>query len=72
MTLFLMPTVYFIINKHSDERIARAEARRERIAAGLTRKEAQATALETEAETVPEKHSAEQTGEHSYDEEPSL
>jgi HAE1 family hydrophobic/amphiphilic exporter-1 len=34
MTLFLMPTVYAIINKHSDERAARAEARRERIAAG--------------------------------------
>ncbi|MDR0443340.1 MAG: efflux RND transporter permease subunit [Treponema sp.] len=34
MTLFLMPTVYAIINKRSDERDARAEARRERIAAG--------------------------------------
>jgi HAE1 family hydrophobic/amphiphilic exporter-1 len=34
MTLFLMPTVYAIINKRSDERAARAEARRERIAAG--------------------------------------
>jgi HAE1 family hydrophobic/amphiphilic exporter-1 len=40
MTLFLMPTVYYIMNKHSDERIARAEARRERIAAGITRKQA--------------------------------
>jgi HAE1 family hydrophobic/amphiphilic exporter-1 len=39
MTLFLMPTVYFIMNKHSDERKARAEARRERIAAGLSRKQ---------------------------------
>jgi HAE1 family hydrophobic/amphiphilic exporter-1 len=38
MTLFLMPTIYAIMNKHSDERAARAEARRERIAAGLTRK----------------------------------
>jgi HAE1 family hydrophobic/amphiphilic exporter-1 len=35
MTLFLMPTVYAIMNKRSDERQARAEARRERIAAGL-------------------------------------
>jgi hypothetical protein len=34
MTLFLMPTVYAIMNKRSDERTARAEARRERIAAG--------------------------------------
>jgi HAE1 family hydrophobic/amphiphilic exporter-1 len=34
MTLFLMPTVYYIINRRSDEREARAEARREEIAAG--------------------------------------
>jgi HAE1 family hydrophobic/amphiphilic exporter-1 len=34
MTLFLMPTMYYVINKRSDERAARAEARRERIAAG--------------------------------------
>ncbi|MCL2068197.1 MAG: efflux RND transporter permease subunit [Treponema sp.] len=34
MTLFLMPTVYAIINRRSDERDARAIARRERIAAG--------------------------------------
>jgi HAE1 family hydrophobic/amphiphilic exporter-1 len=40
MTLFLMPTVYFIMNRRSDERMARAEARRERIAAGLSRKQA--------------------------------
>jgi HAE1 family hydrophobic/amphiphilic exporter-1 len=38
MTLFLMPTVYAIINKHSDERMARAEARRERVAAGEARR----------------------------------
>ncbi|MDR1899164.1 MAG: efflux RND transporter permease subunit [Treponema sp.] len=36
MTLFLMPTVYAIMNKRSDERIARAEARRERIAEGIS------------------------------------
>ncbi|GHV76610.1 multidrug ABC transporter [Spirochaetia bacterium] len=42
MTLFLMPTVYHIMNKHSDERDARAEARRERIAQGLTKKQAKA------------------------------
>jgi len=34
MTLFLMPTVYAVLNKHSDERAARAEARREGIASG--------------------------------------
>jgi HAE1 family hydrophobic/amphiphilic exporter-1 len=42
MTLFLMPTVYFIMNRRSDERMAKAEARRERIAAGLSRKQAKA------------------------------
>jgi HAE1 family hydrophobic/amphiphilic exporter-1 len=40
MTLFLMPAVYYIINKHSDEREARAEARRQRIAEGISRKQA--------------------------------
>jgi HAE1 family hydrophobic/amphiphilic exporter-1 len=35
MTLFLMPTIYAIMNKKDDERRARAEARREAIAAGL-------------------------------------
>jgi HAE1 family hydrophobic/amphiphilic exporter-1 len=34
MTLFLMPTMYAIINKRDDERKARAEARREAIASG--------------------------------------
>jgi HAE1 family hydrophobic/amphiphilic exporter-1 len=34
MILFLMPTVYYVINRRSDERAAKAEARRERIAAG--------------------------------------
>jgi len=45
MTLFLMPTVYAIFNKRSDERIARAQARRERIASGekLTKKKQQLT-----------------------------
>jgi HAE1 family hydrophobic/amphiphilic exporter-1 len=42
MTLFLMPTVYYIMNKHSDEREARAEARRNRIAQGLSRKQTKA------------------------------
>jgi HAE1 family hydrophobic/amphiphilic exporter-1 len=39
MTLFFMPAVYAIMNKRSDERLARAEARRERIASGLSRKQ---------------------------------
>ncbi|MDR0302057.1 MAG: efflux RND transporter permease subunit [Treponema sp.] len=34
MTLFLMPTVYAVINKHSDAREARAKAHRERVASG--------------------------------------
>jgi HAE1 family hydrophobic/amphiphilic exporter-1 len=40
MTLFLMPTVYYIFNRKSDERDAKAAARRERIAEGLTGKRA--------------------------------
>jgi HAE1 family hydrophobic/amphiphilic exporter-1 len=39
MTLFLMPTVYFVVNRRSDIREAKAEARREGIAAGLSFKE---------------------------------
>jgi HAE1 family hydrophobic/amphiphilic exporter-1 len=35
MTLFLMPTVYYIFNRRSDERDAKAQARREEVAAGL-------------------------------------
>jgi HAE1 family hydrophobic/amphiphilic exporter-1 len=58
MTLFLMPTVYAIINKRSDERDKRAQARRDRIAAGqgrLKKKEVAAAAsfamiTETEGE----------------------
>jgi HAE1 family hydrophobic/amphiphilic exporter-1 len=38
MTLFLMPTVYAIFNKNSEEREIKAEARRQRIAAGMSRK----------------------------------
>jgi HAE1 family hydrophobic/amphiphilic exporter-1 len=44
MTLFLMPTVYAVMNKRSDERAARAEARRERIAAGEGRSKQKNTA----------------------------
>jgi HAE1 family hydrophobic/amphiphilic exporter-1 len=40
MTLFLMPAIYAIFNKRSDEREARAEARRQRIAAGISAKQA--------------------------------
>ncbi|MDR0386950.1 MAG: efflux RND transporter permease subunit [Treponema sp.] len=42
MTLFLMPAIYYIMNKRSDERALKAEARRQRIAAGLSRKQAKA------------------------------
>ncbi|AEJ18360.1 efflux RND transporter permease subunit [Gracilinema caldarium] len=45
MTLFLMPVIYAIFNKRADERAARAEARRERIAAGLSKKAAQEVKL---------------------------
>ncbi|MDR0411023.1 MAG: efflux RND transporter permease subunit [Treponema sp.] len=44
MTLFLMPSVYAIINKRSEERRAKAEARRERIAAGISRRQARKNA----------------------------
>jgi HAE1 family hydrophobic/amphiphilic exporter-1 len=65
MTLFLMPTVYYIINRRSDERIARAEARRERIAAGLSRKQAEAMARrDADTAAVP--------AEHPFDEEARL
>jgi len=37
MTLFLMPTVYAVINKRTDERRARAQERRDRIAEGRGR-----------------------------------
>jgi HAE1 family hydrophobic/amphiphilic exporter-1 len=39
MTLFLMPVIYAIFNRRSEERAARSEARRQRIAAGIGRKE---------------------------------
>jgi HAE1 family hydrophobic/amphiphilic exporter-1 len=40
MTLFLTPAVYYIVNRRGDERSARAEARRQRIAEGISRKQA--------------------------------
>jgi HAE1 family hydrophobic/amphiphilic exporter-1 len=39
MTLFLMPTIYYVMNRSSDKWHARAAARREGIAAGVTRKQ---------------------------------
>jgi len=39
MTLFVMPVMYFIFNKKSDLREARSQARRQRIADGLSRKD---------------------------------
>ncbi|MDR1867197.1 MAG: efflux RND transporter permease subunit [Treponema sp.] len=38
MTLFLMPTIYAIVNKNDDKRKARAQARREYIASGGKKK----------------------------------
>ncbi|GAB1483278.1 efflux RND transporter permease subunit [Treponema sp.] len=45
MTLFLMPVIYAIFNRRSDERRIKAEARRERIAAGISRKQAKEAGL---------------------------
>jgi HAE1 family hydrophobic/amphiphilic exporter-1 len=48
MTLFLMPVVYYVMNKNSVRREERAKARRERIAAGLSAKQAKRPAAQTE------------------------
>jgi len=42
MTLFLMPTVYAIFNKYSDKRAAKAQEKRDKIAAGEGRKKMEA------------------------------
>jgi HAE1 family hydrophobic/amphiphilic exporter-1 len=47
MTLFLMPTIYAIMNRKDDDRRLRAEARREAIAAGLGGRAAREAAAET-------------------------
>ncbi len=47
MTLFLMPVIYYIFNRKDDQRRAKAEARRERIAAGKRKKD-----VKMEAETA--------------------
>jgi HAE1 family hydrophobic/amphiphilic exporter-1 len=39
MTLFLMPTIYAVMNKRDDQRRLKAEAKREAIAAGRKRGE---------------------------------
>jgi HAE1 family hydrophobic/amphiphilic exporter-1 len=55
MTLFLMPTVYYIVNRNSDRRRERMEARRERISKGLSRKQARAqNAARTALELLPD------------------
>jgi HAE1 family hydrophobic/amphiphilic exporter-1 len=55
MTLFLMPTIYYVVNKNSDARKARMEARRERIARGLSRKQAKARgAAKSALELLPD------------------
>ncbi|MDR0629347.1 MAG: efflux RND transporter permease subunit [Treponema sp.] len=53
MTLFLMPTTYAIMNKRSDERKARAEARRERIAAGISKKQARVQSVQSAKTGIP-------------------
>jgi HAE1 family hydrophobic/amphiphilic exporter-1 len=52
MTLFLMPTVYAVLNKRSDERAARAEARREGIALGEGGRAKQKEAAKVFAATI--------------------
>jgi HAE1 family hydrophobic/amphiphilic exporter-1 len=52
MTLFLMPTVYYVFNKRDDERKAKALAKREGIALGLKRKEIKAQAKQGLEETA--------------------
>ena len=47
MTLFLMPVVYVIINKNSDKRSAKAQEKRDRIAAGEGRAKFAITAADT-------------------------
>jgi HAE1 family hydrophobic/amphiphilic exporter-1 len=57
MTLFLMPTVYAVMNRRSDERKARAQERRERIASGEGRakqKRSQITSTTIAIATEPE------------------
>jgi HAE1 family hydrophobic/amphiphilic exporter-1 len=72
MTLFLMPTVYYIINRRSDERTARAEARRELIAAGLTRKQAKAMAVTAASDAAKAAVPEAPEEEYPYNEETSL
>ena len=48
MTLFLMPVMYAIINKNSDKRAAKAQERRDRIAAGEGRAKQISANTETE------------------------
>ncbi|MDR0721685.1 MAG: efflux RND transporter permease subunit [Treponema sp.] len=57
MTLFLMPTIYAIMNKRSDERKAKAEARRERIAAGISKKQARVQTIQSAKTGIPLGHS---------------
>ncbi|MDR3116083.1 MAG: efflux RND transporter permease subunit, partial [Treponema sp.] len=56
MTLFLMPITYAIMNKRSDERKAKAEARRERIAAGISKKQERSTAAQSAKTGIPLGH----------------
>ena len=50
MTLFLMPVIYAVMNKRSDERLAKWQERRERIAAGQKRKKKKIETADAETE----------------------
>ena len=52
MTLFLIPVIYAVFNKNSDAREAKAVARRERIASGITRKQGKQIAAAVHTDTA--------------------
>jgi HAE1 family hydrophobic/amphiphilic exporter-1 len=52
MTLFLMPVIYYIFNRKDDQRRAKAEARRERIASGKRKSDVEITPEMTMAEVM--------------------
>jgi len=69
MTLFLMPAVYYIINRGSDRREARSIANRERIAAGLSRKEFKKLQAEKKNSAITPAAATEAQAEQSLSEE---
>jgi HAE1 family hydrophobic/amphiphilic exporter-1 len=66
MTLFLMPVIYYIFNRKDDQRRAKAEARRDRIAAGKRKKDMLAeanAAIDVEVETEVQDDTSRNNGE---------